>query len=478
MKIKNILLAGIVLLGAVSCIRDDSEMGTTPLSYIELDGEDLPENHTVDLPNVLTINAPKVKQKGVQKPLSYEWLLEGKVIGTEAALHYQSGKLGTLQGRLKIYNEDCAFFRKFFITTQTVYTTGVVLLSKFNNQSLLSFMRTDKANEKPVKDAYSAINPTFPLGTTPYCVAYATGNFSSKMIYVFTDPSGNSAKLDNNTLEVSKLIESPTTPLKTFIYNKNMSSQYAVVGGDKFWDFDYSAHYLVGMTQSQYLDPNSVKVADCAICITDWAKYQAGFVFWDKTAGELWITSSYSAQPYTLSSRKYHGYSIVAMMASDNLQKFNFIVKSPDNSTLSLVRYTPTVKSPYQGGPSGDMERGTFSESVITESGIDKAEVIVGMTTVPRIYYAKANKIYSMSTESGLFSTEPVYTLGTDGDKIVSMIFNTTEDRLYVGVNSPSGEYRGSLYCINITSTAGSEPIVWDQKAMAGEIVSMCYKPQ
>ena len=81
-------LAATSMLGVVSCISDDSVGAVNQLSYLSAE-KTVADEYKADRWDTLRIAAPKVHQTHVNKPLTYRWEVNGKVVSTEKDLAYE-----------------------------------------------------------------------------------------------------------------------------------------------------------------------------------------------------------------------------------------------------------------------------------------------------------------------------------------------------------------------------------------------------
>ena len=105
-------------------------------------------------------------------------------------------------------------------------------------------------------------------------------------------------------------------------------------------------------------------------------------------------------------------------------------------------------------------------------SGINAESVMASAPAKNIFYYSNQNKIFAYNVLSkGNYPTEPLFVCGSEG-KIVSMLVNKEENRLYVGVNGNNGALSGSLYCFDINGNK----LVWKKENVTGKICQIVYK--
>ena len=106
-------------------------------------------------------------------------------------------------------------------------------------------------------------------------------------------------------------------------------------------------------------------------------------------------------------------------------------------------------------------------------TGINSDSKFLGSAKNPHLYYSVGNQIFVYNIYSNGNFEPAKYTVGETGDVIKSMVFNSNENKLYVGWESANGgEYKGNVTCFVLSGS--SEP--WEEKGIAGEIVNMMYK--
>lgn len=106
---------------------------------------------------------------------------------------------------------------------------------------------------------------------------------------------------------------------------------------------------------------------------------------------------------------------------------------------------------------------------------INAQSVFASSTKENILYYSVGNEIFRYNyLSAGNFPTQSDYTVGVSGSLIKKMILNEDKSELYVAVDVPNGEYRGSVYCYDIETKS----LKWKEEGVAGEIVEMLYKPR
>jgi len=145
-------LAATSMLGVVSCISDDSVGVVKELSYLTAENS-VADEYKLDRLDTLRIEAPKVSQTHVDKPLTYRWEVNGKVVSTEKDLTYEckdytKDDTKPFQCRLTISNEDGKYYKNFKLYVQYRYRTGVYALADDNGKTIVSYIRPD--GKKPL----------------------------------------------------------------------------------------------------------------------------------------------------------------------------------------------------------------------------------------------------------------------------------------------------------------------------------------
>lgn len=444
-----------ILLGFMSaCINDESKEGNLPVSTLSF-LEELDEEYIVAKNAEFVLPTPAVKQENEQKTLSYEWQINYQVVSTEAELRYPCDSCGIFPCRLKVYNEDGAIFKEFKLNVPFPYQEGILLLSNYDNRSMLSFKNLNP-DEPFVRDVFELNNPgTTILGSNPRDICFYDNSYGDSYTYVATEDPVRLVKLEHNTMKVLNVLDYPEEHIsRLFVYGY---SSIFITGGGRSVSLSCSAELFSNSSQQKLQEYNpSVRVADKVVLTkTDWGS-DKDYIFFDENTKTFLNTSL--DQMEICSSLK--GTSLLDMFSGRVGDRLIAIVKKTDGKLLVSLSNTATGEDVNQvevPGTAGMTENSIFL-------ACNKEDVLI---------YASGNKIYRYYyTSYGNFPTTPDYTVGDSGEVIKAMLLDANEEKLYVATDSPSGEYRGNVYCYNYKT----KELLWQEKGVAGTIVSMVYK--
>lgn len=466
MKTKYIIII-LSFFSAFSCIDDKSDIGLKEISTIEYVDGGLEPIYRVDKPDMLILGAPQVKQSNIEKPLQYEWQVDHKVVSTEDTLRYPCTRLTKpdelLNCRLKIYNDDGAIFQTFLLEVNA-NKEGIMIMSKYNGESLISFKRTDRLELPAIRDAYTINNPTIPLGKEPGTLFYDT-----KHVYVTTSTPTKVVTLDIQTFSVTEIIDIPAGSHITNISGHPYFTELCMLGNGKFYNYDIQSNFPFQSTWESF--PVDAKFSDKSVFMYDYTYFQMGYTLWEETKNELWIYLQSGITPYSLTGDKLKDKELLAIMPCYYTQNLLLAVKD-NNGNISMVQYAPDKISPVYGGspipPLGQL----IIKEIPANSNMNENSVFLTRSAESTTYYTKGNAVYMYDYIGGNFEPKPIIKVGNNEDQIVAMVFSPDETKLYIGVNSPNESYKGSLYCYDVTTYK----LLWSESAMAGEIVSMIYK--
>ena len=425
-----------------SCFDDESEFGTNEISEISLDTK-LEDVYNIDKWETFSLN-PEISQLIAGKELSYEWQIDYKVVSTEKELSFLCETLGELPCRLKISNEDGAIFEDFTLKVNSPYEEGLLLLSKANDKSMLSFKRLDKEGYNFAKNVYSVNNPSVPLGSNPTMVL-------NHMDYVYIGSSEPTTliRMNSKTFEVSNILDYPgQTPAYAVMNENSYSINFYGDGTVQNYDPGQNA-FMNYMVYS--LDPSDV-LSDRA------ARINSGYVMFDDNTGKLYYyDSSYSMN--NLEDGTFYGKKLVDVLKCDEGENILAIMKSPANDDPYIVRYlvesTTLDKNYNAAGTSLDIN-GTFLTS-------NKSTIL---------YYSSGNKVYAYNYLADNFPTEAMITLDDSGAEIKSMLFDDKEGKIFIAANVAGADLSANVYCYNMDT----KELEWKEEGVAGDIVQMIYK--
>ena len=205
---KQLISIVVVLFSLIGCLDDQTKMGENAISYLSFKME-LDTLYYAERNVEFMIEAPEMKQESQDKALSYEWQINYEVVSTERVLTYAYDSCGLFPCRLKVYNEDGAIFKEFKLRVPNPYDEGLLLFSKYDGHSIISFRNDNWPERGFEKDVYALNNPGIPLGTEPVAIVCSPTEYYTPYIYLVTENPFRFLKLDYYTMQVLEEIAYP-----------------------------------------------------------------------------------------------------------------------------------------------------------------------------------------------------------------------------------------------------------------------------
>ena len=134
-----------------------------------------------------------------------------KVVSTAKDLNYTCEGYGGVPCRLKISNEDGAIFHEFTLKIPYPYEKGVMLLSRYDGRSMMSFFAVQTM--PPLSKIYRLHNPSVELGKEPKGIAY---NERMECVYIATENPLRVVKVEHNTMDLLDVLPIRRNGLRLF----------------------------------------------------------------------------------------------------------------------------------------------------------------------------------------------------------------------------------------------------------------------
>lgn len=435
-----------------SCIHNDSVYGGKEISQIKF--SDSLKNITADKFDTLNIEAPPFKQINVEKPVQYEWEVNYKKVGDKKVLKYVCDNLGKFSCRLKISNEDGSAFYGFDLLVKSPYYQGLMVLSSFKNQSMLSFKREDVAKKTFYKHVYADNNPTIPLGNTPVSILH-----HNDFLYFASNNPARILKVDEKTMETVLEINYEGKSIGDMKAAYGVSG-FTIMGDGVCYDYEATQDMFMGFTMKSILDslPNA-KLSNRMTYVLD--SYNQNYpYFYDDASGTLLTIENYDAKK--IKNKNLQGKKLLQMISCSDEKEILMLLQEVATSDIYLAHYiheTYTLRS---------------IKKISLQKG-KKISACVAHPQAPLFYYSIGNKVYVFNYLGENFPDKPQYSVGNDAETIASMLFSPTQERLYIGLNRKDGdEYNGDVFCFD----SNKKNLLWSERGVAGEIIFMNYKQE
>ncbi|MDO5664098.1 MAG: hypothetical protein Q4G63_02425 [Bacteroidia bacterium] len=471
--IQHILYSCLLVLLAVSCIKDDSIGEVNPVSKIELASK-IDTLFTLDRWATLQISAPQFTQTNAEKPLSYSWEIDHKEVSTEKDLTYVCEKYGVFDGRLKVSNEDGFFFHYFKVNVRYSYIQGVYALASHKGKSILSYYPEGIADKTFELDTYEKNNPIYKLGTEPKALFF-TNTPIRQEVYIATGNPSTLYRLDGNLMMTTHQME--TQGDITFITHDGANSVIT------------SAVFLLnkraGQVESQKTTftnfgqqsiDGTFGAVEFANRISYWytsASASAnGELYFDNIGSRMIIRSSNKSSPVAeLFKSEFAGLTLIDVCQANDKSEFAAVLKNKQSGEFVHYWFNPGYYNQYNTAKETAPEM-KYKGTMPASSGIIETSVIASAPAKNIMYYTNGNKVYAYSILSkGNFPTTPLFVCESSGN-VADMFVNKEESKLYVGINDSNPDLPGSIYCFDINKNT----LLWKQTNVTGTIKQLVYK--
>jgi len=456
---KQYILPGFILLLFWGCIDDESNPGLKQISRIEFKTTFETEAYREDRWNEFRLACPEIVQTETAKPLSYRWDVNFKTVSTEKDLVYLCDQLTNTEEipddfpcRLTVSNEDGSSWLDFKLKVTSPYEEGVLVLSKQNEQTMLSFKREDKKGEVFQKYAYRLNNPQYPLGNEPKALLQHSG-----FVYIASENPIKIVKIDYKTFETKVILNYPTDRIDFMLGTSDNFYNLIFLGDGRSMEFDAGQNGIMNMFQ-QTIDAMypGIKLAGKAMRIYSSPNKPVDMLTYNDTDGMLFVGEYF---PQELFPEEFSGKQLIDLIPCRSGQEALVVVQTSGQNP-DIVYLNPTIPT-------------LFSSHSTDGSGISADSKFLASNKRSVLYYSVGNQIFRYDyTTAANFPQTADYTVGENGDVIQSMVFNPDESKLYVAYNTASGEFKGCVKCFVLSG----DDTPWEEKGVAGEIVQMIYK--
>lgn len=484
-------LAATSMLGVVSCISDDSVGVVNELSYLTAENS-IAEEYKADRWDTLRIAAPKVTQTHVDKPLTYRWEINGKVVSTEKDLAYEckdytKDKNNPFLCRLTISNEDGSYYKNFKLHVQYSYRTGVYVLADDNGKSIVSYIRPD--GEKPLveRDLLAKNNPEVTFSAKPTAAAVIDYYGKNDLFFAAGTPS-QVYRLDGNTMELVAVTQAAGT-IST-IYPTIFGSLNNEQVGDNLYVIEDGDVSDIAPRQLPLLltSPTSREVAKVLSkpkltpFVLSWVDigtdYYTGVAFYDNEQGFVaYVKNAKVSEKEKLQKTKlifneqFKGLKLVGLVPVNKNHDVAFFLHDDAANKFYHVWLYPGSYSASVQRENSQPELKQAKIEIPASAGVTVKSKFVAAQATNLVYYSNDNKIYAYSVLSkGNFPTTPDFTC-PEGEEIVAMVLNADESELIVATNSTASQ-QGSVYAFNLHD----KKLSWSYKNVTGKVVSLMFR--
>ena len=390
--------------------------------------------------------------------MSYRWEVDYKVVSEEKELVYLCDKLSEEDGfpcRLIVSNEDGSTWIDFTLNVTSPYEEGILIMSKQDNNTMLTFKREDKKDQDFVPYVYKLNNPDVSLGKEPKCMLQHGG-----YVYLATENPLKIVAVDGKILEASMILKYPADHIGFMLGNVSGYNSLNFFGGGREVEYDAGQDGFMNMFQQSVdmMYPGAV-LADKAMRLYSSRGWPEGMLTYDNSQGIL-FSGDYGPDEELLPEVFKNKTLIDMVPCKSGTGTDALLVVQAQGKDPEFVHLNPMAGTMY-------------SDISTTGSGITSQSVFLASQNSSVLYYSVGNGVYRYDyTSDGNFPQTPDYTVGNPGDVVRSIVLNKDESKLYIAYDSNSGELKGGVKCIVLSGD--DEP--WEKTGIAGEIVQMIYK--
>ncbi len=475
MKLKYIL-ACCLLVGLTSCFRDKSSFGENPVSEIKLIENGLKETYNVDRGDVFTISAP-ITSTDPSKALKYEWEVDHKLVSEKKELNYQCKEFGKFPVRLKVSNGDQIKYFSFNLDVQYAYLNGLYILGQKDAKMIMSYLPEN--DKKPFRlDILAPNNEKLDFTAKPTTMQYLYNKtYKRAMFYVATDNPSNLYRFEANLMTSSLKID-PKGVITAMGTEKDDSNVYAISGGSiKKLGIKSTSFVDVSSQHKKELKIDKMNLASAMTCyVREDLRYAMGIVLFNNEDGRLLLYGGKTrakARPLELFPDTFRGMKLISMVPTDKTRQVALFLEKTD--TKEIYHYLVAPGFYNSSKVENDIQASIKYDGLVADNvGLTVNSKFVSAPNRDLLYYSNANKLYGYSTLSnGNFEGNAIFSCA-EGEVIADMFVTTDETKLFIATNSPTGEMKGNIYCLDIADNANK--LLWEKKALTGEIVKLYYR--
>lgn len=459
---KNIAILLSVIFITVGCYKDKTKFGNNEISEIKY--EMINDIYELDKWEILKI-APKLSQT-IEKEMKYEWQVGYKIVSTEPVLEYECDEVGQFTVRLRAYNEDGSTFILFRLTVNSPYQTGLVVLSRYENNDIVSFRRT-YISDSITRTKKTMINCL--AKENPHISKEELGQFGNvglsdsndlSCLYFATKNPDKFLRVNANTFKATNFIEPKFNNISSI--HSSEGSLLLTYGGDKVLEY-FTARdnaFFGGINKSiSALKLPNVTIDPVATYIYDEYGSTTALVF-DDTNEQL---IKYASPTIIIEKDNFKGLRPHSFTPCD--KSGNAILMFKDkNGKFKLFHYVAKTDA---------------IQNVVDFSSTD-TYVNSSVATAPNsietniLYSDGANKIYRFNYAAKNIPTEPFIELPSNY-VIKSLILNDVSNRkLYVlaANTTTTSKYKSAIFCFSYLT----KELVWSEEGVGGDPINMILK--
>lgn len=466
--------SGIVLV-LVGCFKDNStDFRTEQVSILKTnDGFDKAVAE-YELNEVLKMSAPAFTQSNGDKPITYTWEINQKVVGNGPELEYQLKDKGDFEGRLTLFNGDSYLFFPFKFKVLNSFTEGLYALAQYKGTTVVSY--APNTLRRPFTlDVLRTFNPDTRFGTEPTAMAFMHYSGGGLLFYVATNNPNKLYRLEGKEMVLINEMSAPR-PSVTIDYITMMPGETRIlfVEGEHLAQLQrtdiYSANSIYRGWRTNW--GQDLRIAKSILAAyTPFNGYENSHVYYAQGKGIIVSPRISDSNDALVLTKEFAGRDLITMHPIQNSQEFVALLKG--NNGLELAWFTPgayaSKNKPENAYPPALKDiRVVPVSSLLTEQSSTAASPLSNL-----FFYSSANKVYAYAVLSqGNFPTSPVFTCD-EGDMITAMLISNDYTKLYIATTSGSGDTPGSLYCYSLE---GNRELIWKRKNVTGTVKQLAER--
>lgn len=470
---KYLYVLALSALTFTSCIKDDSTAGGDSVSVISLQNP-LESTYTLDQNDTLKIN-PTVLQTNGDKPLTYEWEVNHKLVSNDSKLVYPCNKSGEYKARLRVSNGQNIQIYEFNVNVEYAYTKGIYLLADNNNQTILSYVPTDDVKKSFKLDVLADNNPNVSFGA-PRSMAFSR-TFDSQKANILFLAAGNPSKIYQ--LDGYEMISIFNTSVGDKVNQLVASSddsrpKVMAITGHNLYSLDVNSTNL--QTQTSRFNGAVSGNVTLANYMTPWWRedlfYAHGDAYFDNSHGALLTMAIENTSiPAEILKGTFSGDTLVGMASINRQRHLALITCQKSTGTFYFNYINPGY---YSSDATKRIAANVLYRIAMPAStGIENGSVVRSARSKNIVYYTKGNAVYAHNVlANGTFPTTPLISVGNSTETIVDMVFSDDDNLIYIATNDPSSTMQGSLYCYD----AQTNSLRWSKQHITKRIVKALYR--
>ncbi len=467
-------LAALLLLFTVSCSKEPKSPKVVAPTIQEVTG--IQTTYELGLHEFLEINPDVVIDNDNVDGLSYEWIINYKVVSNEKNLKFKCAELGDFTGNFKVVSEKGALITDFKFSVTSPYDTGLLLLSETQEGAMLTFKRLDIMDTPASPYAFKDNNPGMGLGKKALCITWM-GSYLTNL----------GKATSESDLEV---LISTDDPKKVYTVDpKTLKVKNEVVG-------DFTANNILigygfqnGMCQKAYFVGNGREKALSANNEIIESDVTAEYPIADLTCSVITDNTDMQRIYYNTGTKTllYNGLTGVEMGAGKTqleapkfMHEFAGIYREPSASNRyepGKVLYVDKNCKVYLLTPC-DFVQDEMVEAEIDGAGKILPESAIGANPVkPILYYSNGSGIYRLNVDGKQFDSTPYIQL--DGNFAVKqIIFNNYDpNTVYIAAENldEKSQMKASLFIYDIKDNSKAVKLFEDHQ-VGGAVKQLIFK--